>query len=303
MIENNKQAKKENKKTIKNSQKYKSIDGISDRQLGVGLWFVENRKKIKQSVIIFLIVFSASTLSYSTYHIAYYFLYGREQDRQVMQEMTTVFSDSQYLRQVMAPKNLLFSFTQAYYVDGRYDFLTKIKNPNPRHYGVFTYCFEETNNELACGESFILPDQEKYVMQLNKDISTGVGAINFVVKDISWRRITAHVIKDWDDYKKERFNFQVSDLDFNVFNNNYYLEFEIRNNSSFNFYKVPLHIILFGSQGEIGANKYTLRNLKSEEKTRLSITWPTGTQRASQVLVFPDVDILDQNNYMPYSGN
>ncbi len=303
MPKNNKQSKSESKKTSKKKRKYTSINGVSDRQLNIGLWLVDNRTKIKQSLIIFLIVFAASTLSYSTYHLTDYFLYGRKHDQKIMQEMTMSFSDGEYLRQVMSPEKLLFSFTQAYYVDGRYDFLTKIKNPNPRHYGVFTYCFEEVDNELACGETFILPGQEKYVVELNKDISGGVGAINFVVKDISWRRITAHVVKDFDAYKKERFRFFVSDVDFNISDNNYFLNFEIRNDSSFNFYKVPLHIILLGPQGEIGVNKYILRNLKSEERTKLSLTWPTGTQRASQILIVPDVDILDKDNYMPYSGN
>ncbi len=303
MPKNNKQSKKGSKKTIKKLGKYKGINGISDRQLNIGLWLVDNRKKLKQGLLIFLIVFAASTLSYSTYHLTDYLLYGRKHDQRIMQEMTTAFSDTEFLRQVLSPEKLLFSFTQAYYVDGRYDFLTKIKNPNPRHYGVFTYCFEEVNKELACGETFILPSQEKYVMELNKDISGGVGAINFVVKDISWRRITAHIIKDWDVYRKERLRFFVDDVDFNISNNNYFLDFEVRNDSSFNFYKVPLHIILLGPQGEIGANKYILRNLKSEERTRLSITWPTGTQRANQILIVPDVDILDKDNYMPYRGN
>ncbi len=303
MPKNNKQSKKENQKTSKKSGKYKSIDGISERQLNVGLWLVDNRKKLKQGLLIFLIVFAASTLSYSTYHLTDYLLYGRKHDQRIMEGMTTALSDTEYLRQVMSPEKLLFSFTQAYYVDGRYDFLTKIKNPNPRHYGVFTYCFEETDKELACGETFILPGQDKYVMELNKDIGAGVGAVNFVVKDISWRRITAHTIKDWNDYRKERLQFFVEDVDFNISNNNYFLEFEVRNDSSFGFYKVPLHIILLGPQGEIGANKYILRNLQSEERTRLSITWPTVTQRASQILIVPDVDILDKDNYMPYRGN
>lgn len=297
MTKNNKQEKK---KTKKKTRKYTSVDGISDRQLNIGLWFIENRKKIKQGLIIFLIFFAASTLSYSTYHLTDYFLYGQKHDQKIMQEMSQSSVDSEFIRQVMSPDNLFFSFTDAFYVDGRYDFMTKIKNPNPRHRAFFTYCFEEVDRQLACGESFILPGQDKYVLELNEEISGGVGAVNFVIKDISWRRITAHMIDDWESYKKERFRFRVSDVDFNIANNNYYLEFAIANNSSFNFYEVPLQIILIGSRGEIGANQYTVTNLKSEEKTRLSITWPTGTQRASQVLIIPDVNILDEDNYMPY---
>lgn len=294
---------KNNKQEKKSKNNYKSIDGLSNRHLDFGLWISENRKKIKQGFIIFLIVFVASTLSYSTYHLADYFIYGRSQDRAMLQELTRVNIDSEYLRQVMAPENLLFSFTQSYYVQGTYDFLTKIKNPNPNHYASFYYCFEEINRELACGESFILPGDEKYVMELNHEISGGVGAINFVIKDISWRRITAHMIDDWRSYKNERLRFMIETASFEVENNSYVLDFTVNNQSSYNFKEVPVQIILLGPMGEIGANKYRLRDLMSGQMVNVSMTWPVGNQRATFVLIIPDVDILDIDNYIPYSGN
>jgi hypothetical protein len=296
MVKNNKQEKKSNKN-------YKDNNGLSNFHLEIGLWISENRKRIKQGFLIFLIFFVASTLSYSTYHLTDYFLYGRYQDKLMLQDLTRIRSDSEYLRQVMAPDNLLFAFTNTYFVQGSYDFLTKIKNPNQNHYANFYYCFEESNRELACGESFILPGEDKYVMELNHKISGGVGAVNFVIKDISWRRITAHMIKDWYSYKNERLRFMVDMADFNIDNNNYSLEFTVNNNSSFSFKEVPLQIILLDSRGEIGVNKYKLRDLMSQQKVIVSMNWPVGPTRASQILIIPDVDILDNNNYIPYSGN
>ncbi len=294
---------KNNKQEKKSKKNYKSIDGLSNRHLDFGLWIAENRQKIKQGFLIFLIVFVASTLSYSTYHLADYFIYGRSQDRAMLQELTRANVDSEFIRQVMAPENLLFSFTQAYFVQGTYDFLTKIKNPNPNHYASFYYCFEEVNRELACGESFILPGEDKYVMDLNHEISGGVGAINFVVKDISWRRITAHMISDWNKFKNERLQFVIDMENFSIENNAYNLDFTVNNNSSFNFKEVPLQIILLGASGEIGANKYRLRDVMSQQKINVSITWPVGISRASMFLVIPELDILDSSIYIPYSGN
>lgn len=288
------------KKSIKN---YKGNNSVSNLHLDIGLWISENRIKIKQGITIFLIVFVSSTLSYSTYHLADYILYGRSHDKLMLEELTRVTYDGEYLRQVMAPDNLLFSFTNAYYVQGTYDFLTKIKNPNPNHYANFYYCFEEVDRELACGESFILPGDDKYVMELNHKISPNVGKVNFVIKDISWRRISAHTIKDWYSYRRERLQFIVDMADFDINNNNYNLEFTINNNSSFSFKEVPLQIILLGSRGEIGANKYRLRDLMSQQKVTVSMNWPVGNSRASQVLIIPEIDILDNNNYIPYSGN
>ncbi len=295
--------KKNNKQDKKSTKKYQSLDGLSNSHLNFGLWISENRKKMKQALIIFLLFFAASTLSYSTYHLADYFIYGRNQDRVMLQGLTSESVDGEYLRQVMSPKNLLFSFSQAYHVQGSYDFLTKIKNPNPNHYANFTYCFEELKRELACGQSFILPGDDKYVMELNHEISGVVGSIDFVIKDISWRRITGHMISDWRKFKNERLQFIVDMANFNIESNVYSLNFSVYNNSSFGFKEVPLQIILLGPRGEIGVNKYKLRDLMSQENVNVSITWPVGITQASQVLIIPEVDILDTDNYIPYTGN
>lgn len=305
-MENNNNSKDDLKKIEKEKKKalrkYKDLDGLSDRYLNIGLWLAENRKKMKQILVIFLLVFSASTLSYSIFHYVNYLLYGRAEDREMIKGITEDTIDSKYLRQVMSPNNLLFYYTRSFFVQGRYDFLTKIYNPNERHTATFYYCFEEVNRELACGNSFILPGEEKYILELNKQIDSGVGAINFVIKDINWQRITAHVISGYDAYRAERLNFKIETLDFNVKDNFYHLKFSIHNLSSFNYVEVPLQIILFSNEREIGANRYVVKNIKSKEKLELSILWPAGQEKANRLIIEPEVNILDENIFIPFTG-
>jgi hypothetical protein len=294
---------KNNSEKEKALKKYKDLSGISNRQLNIGLWIAKNKKTIKIGIVIFLLFFSASTLSYAAYHYIDYLIKGRFSDQEMLQSMSEVNIDGETVREVMAPKNLLFSLAQSFYSQGKYDFIAKIHNPNSRHQASFYYCFEEKDRELACGHSFILPEEEKYVLDLNKEVVGGVGAMNFVIKEINWQRITAHMISDLSDYRQKRFDFSINIDEFKIDNNFYNLKFTIANNSTFNYKEVPLQIILFNQQREVGVNKYTIRDFLNNSEEQLSIVWPVGVQRANRAIIIPEVNILNEDIFTPYSGN
>ena len=298
---NNSEEKKNNKMS---SKAYKDLGGLSEKHLNFGLWLLENKKKFKHALVIFLIVFSASTLSYSAWHYTNYMLYGRHQHKEMMDQYNVSLIDSQALREVMSPHNLLFSFTEAYFVNGKYDFITKINNPNPRHYAKFNYCFEAFNTELACGESFILPNEEKYVISLGHEISENISNPNFVIKDISWQRITAHVIEDWDRFINERFRFETEIYEFNKTENNFFnLRFSVTNNSTYGYYSLPLQIILYQNDREVAVNYYLVNDFKGAEKVNINLSWPAAFINANRVEIIPDLDVLDTENYLPFRGN
>lgn len=285
-----------------NKGKYKDLGGLSEKHLDLGLWFLENKKKFKQLLIIFLVVFAASTLSYSAYHFGTYWFKGRLEHKQMLADMTNVRLGSDELRQILAPDNLLFSFVRAFYVQGRLDFMAKISNPNPRHQASFYYCFEDGGKELACGNDFILPNQDKYLIQLAQDLTSSLSNLQLVIKDISWQRISAHQISDWDTFKSERLDLEIETQSFRLEGGNYNLSFSIANKSAYSFYQLPLQIILFNNQGESGANRYIVSNFRSGEKANLSISWPAGTDRSGSAVILPDINILDDSVYLPYTG-
>lgn len=283
-------------------RKYEDLGGLSEKHLNLGLWFLENKKKFRQIISIFLIVFAASTLSYSTYHLASYWLGGRAEHQKMLDDMTSVTIGSDELRQILAPDNLLFSFVKVFYVQDKLDFVAQITNPNPRHRADFYYCFEDGGRELACGNSFILPSENKYLIQLAQNLESSLGNVHLVIKDIAWKRISAHQIYDWEEYKKERLNLEIETNSFNLEGDSYNLNFSIANRSPYNFYQLPLQIILFNSAGESGVNQYLISNFREGEELDLSISWPAGASRSTQAMIVPNVDILDQDIFIPYSG-
>ncbi len=285
-----------------NKGKYKDLGGLSEKHLNLGLWFLENKKKFKQLILIFLIVFAASTLSYSAYQFATYWFKGRAAHQAMLVDMTNVTIGSEELRQIMAPENLLFSFVKVFYVDGKLDFMAKISNPNPRHRADFYYCFEDSGKELACADSFILPNEDKYLIQLAKDLGGSLGNVQLVIKDIAWQRISAHQINDWEQYRNDRLNLEIKDNNLKLERGSYNLSFSITNNSPYHYYRLPLQIVLSNTSGESGANQYIVSNFRSGEKVSISISWPAGVDRATKAIILPDIDILDDNVYIPYTG-
>ncbi len=289
-------------KLHKSTKNYQDLGGLSDRYLNLGLWLAENRKRIKQGIVIFLLVFSASTLSFSLYQFAIYFFYERDAHQQMLEEISSDPA-SYELRQLLAPKNILFYFVRSFNVQGRYDFIGKIYNPNPRHRASFNYCFEEGGRELACGNTFILPEEEKYVLELGKSLEDNVSSPQLVIKEISWQRITPHQITDWQEYYNKRVYFDIKIEEFAVINNNSYsLRFAIENKSTFGYYELPLQIILFNEQGESGANRYMIRQILAGEKMTISLVWPAGAVRSSRAVIIPEVDVLDDQAFIFYGG-
>jgi len=285
-----------------NKGKYKDLGDLSEKHLNLGLWFLENKKKFKQLIIIFLIVFTASTLSYSAYHLLSYWLGGQAEHQAMLVDMTNVKIGSEELREILAPDNLLFSFVKVFYVDAKLDYMAKISNPNTRHRADFYYCFQDGELELACDNAFILPSEDKYLMQLAQGITSSLGNVQLVIKDISWQRISAHKINDWSQFKNERINLELENTSLKTEGSNYNLSFSIANRSSYGYYQLPLQIILFNSAGETGANRYLLSNFRSGEKINLSISWPAGSERATKAIIVPDLDILNDDIYLPYRG-
>lgn len=278
-------------------RKFDDLSGISVRQMNIGLWLSENRALMTRLLTIFLIVISAFFYIYSTYAYIIYF----------MSEPI----DNQLEHQVMSPRNVVTPMTvglaTAFRSGNYYDLSVALLNQNDNFWANFDYCFYQGSREIKCGQDFILPSQEKQLIELGVDISSGEGII-FKIEDIFWSRINRREIPNWEQFYKERIKFKFSDVNFfsatksglseNLKLNS--LEFTLLNDTPYSYYQVDFDILFYSNTRLIGVQKYFGENIKTNEEREVKLSWPGDLSSVNQVKILPHVNIIRDSVYLKY---
>jgi len=279
---------------------YRDLSGVSLKEMNFGLWLSEHRRLIAKIIIIFLIALSAFFFIYSSYNYVVYFLFGNSNEELVDNLITSP-------RNITS--NLEISPLMIFKNGDHYDLNVKLKNPNEKFLGKFQYCFEQSEQEIHCGEGFIFPSAEKYVLALGQELNSE-DSITFRIKGIFWQRINVRQIPNWEDFLFSRLNFSVENLVFYPVNRSGLservglnsLEFQITNQTAYSYYDVPLQILMYSGSELVGAQSYSLTNFVTGEKRNVNISWPGGLQSVSRTEVKADVNILDDSVYLKYQG-
>ena len=304
-MENNNQEEKieENSISKVNIEKYKDLDGLTMKKLNFGLWYLEHKKILLNSLYIFLIIIGVVTwfLFFKTF--GHYVLIGMNEDQKLIDDMINNpgISHEQVLKmsaqaiQVKSADVILNS-------NGTYDIVTKISNINKKYFSRFSYSFDVNNKKIGPFEGFVLPSEEKFLILLDQEFSRRPSSVNLDIKN-SWSKLDGHVIRDWAPYRDNYIDFVVENKVFsNPKESNLseklnlsVVEFDIINNSAYSYYLVDLDILLYSRGKLVSVSKYSLEKFISGETRHVNITWPGKVTRADLVEVHPNIDIMADN--------
>lgn len=276
--------------------KYRDPSGLSLAKINFGLWLSEKRKTISRIFIIILILVSIFFFSYSIYN---YILYFTQQE-----------NTPEPVVNITAPRNqvsdLVISDTQALKINGYYDFVTSLSNPNERFRASFEYCFLESGEEIACEQGFVLPGEKKYLLALNKKVDKPLANVSVEIRDTSWQRVDNREIPDWPTFYKDRLNLSFSNVKVTpsgTSGGRNYLEFTVTNDSAYSYQQAPLNIIFYRDSQIVGVNRYVANNLMSGEKRLVRLSWATIMPGVNRSEISPDLNILDDMVYLKYQGS
>jgi len=281
---------------------YDDQSGLSVKSMNFGLWIAEHRRRIIKAIIVILILLSAFFFIYSSYNYIVYFISGDPNSQLINDNLSFA------TRQVT--NNLEIGSLQAFDTDGHSDLLVKVSNPNEKFMATFSYCFKLAETEMNCGQSFILPNDSKYILALAQEINGSRSELSFSVSNTFWRRIDAHQIPDWGNFYNTHLDFAVSDLNFasaansglsdkvNLSN----LGFTIKNQTAYGYYEVPLDIFLYNGSEVVAVNRYLLTNFLAGDTRDVNISWPGSFNSVNRTEVTPDLNIMDDSVYLKYQG-
>ncbi len=295
-------SKDENSNKDMDLKDYKDPDGPSLKELNFGLWIAENRKNLRRLLIIVLIIISAILFIYSAYNYFIYFKFNNT---------TLELANSSIPR---SPRkmvtNLKIYSLQIFSGSHSSDLAVRISNPNDKFMADFNYCFRQADKNIVCGQSFIMPSEKKYILALAQIVNTSSGNLKFNIKNISWYRIDAHEIPNWNNFSHNHLNFLITNLKFipaqaNVLSQRIglnTLEFSIQNQSPYGYYQAPLNLLFFSGGNLVGVNRYFLENFFSGEKKNIKIVWTGNLSMVDQTQIQPDIDLMSHSVYLPYRG-
>ncbi|OGF28574.1 hypothetical protein A2331_04220 [Candidatus Falkowbacteria bacterium RIFOXYB2_FULL_34_18] len=292
-----------------NLKRYKDPEGLTVRKMTIGLWFVEHRKMMINTFYGLLVLIGVATWGLFFYTFGSYLLFGIREDQLLLKGIIeTNIVDHQYLVSRGA-KELKIDRVQILKIDGKYDFLVQIENPNKEYWAEFDYVFFTKNQEFGRARSFILPGEQKFILSLGQEFDFVPLTAGINIENVSWSRINKHTYPDWQEFRNTHLNFKIEDIVFTSAKETLLtekinlsdLKFTVHNDTPYNYWNINFVILLKGQSNQIvGVNKYVLENVASEGVYNINVAWPGRIADVKNVFVFPEVDVTRDDIYIDF---
>ena len=283
---------------------YTEEEKLQQKSWKISYWYVTHKILLRRILIGALIAFSAITLGYGIWGFFDYLVLSRASQRQMIQEILYSTPLTQEWISSHAPRPIESSKVYIFTSADKYDFLTKIENASPYYWAEFDYRFVFSGGQTQTEKSFILPSQEKWLAVLSFPGQSRPTSARLEIESISWHRIDTHNIPDYEAWQAERLKFEIMDIEYissvsldkESFSKT---KFNAQNLSAYGYWGVGFYIIAYRGATPAGVNFVALDRFASGEKRTVEVSWFDTLSQVSKIEVEPELNILDETNYMP----
>ncbi|TSC96343.1 MAG: Uncharacterized protein Athens101410_57 [Parcubacteria group bacterium Athens1014_10] len=266
---------------------------ISKTQLKINYWLIANKQRLKMAWVLFLIILSVFLWGINIYK---WFRYAQEtvKFQQSMEEIGQNFIDWQAIHS----KNdfLPLEISDISFIplgNSRYDLVAQINNPNNK-WAVSRLDYRFFWEGREAGQStFILAQEKKFLLVLNIKSDIEPKGLNLEFLEVGWKRITAK--NKIPDFKSS--DFAVKDISSNPSLKR--ISFQVKNNSAYNFWTVYFKSILYQGDKVSAVNKIPANKFLSGQERLIEIPFQGDFPYFTRAIIEPEVNILDENNFMP----
>lgn len=268
----------------------------SQLKLKTAYWFVTHKVLLKKIglFIIFIILFSF--IGYGLYGFADYSLNFNEHDKLTAPIIENLINFKAFKIKIQPTPLKPGSVDILKAGQNKYDFLITLKNSDDRWFiKEITYQFAGSGFSSPESQDFILPSQNKFLLNLNQNSSPS--SLNLKIIDIQYERVRVPPDVSLEDFEVEAAEYIPSD---GSPLSQPRVKFKVTNNSIYNFWEVPFKIILYSRSLPVAVNITSITQFKSGESRNVEVVWLESQPRTiTRVLPIPDVNLFDAANYMP----
>jgi hypothetical protein len=299
----NKKVEAENKPI--NLERYHDPEGLTVDKMQFGLWLVENRLLLKKILLVILVGLCSIFWIYTMTGLFYYYVWGMNIDNKLANDL--VLTRVNYIRP--AKVDLQIDPVQVFHDDNnRYDLAVKVTNPNKKYWAKISYNFTISDQDTDVQNNFILVNDTKYMLLLGKDLANAPNNVQFNLKTVNWQMLSPHNIPDWEKYRSDHMNINISDIKFTPAGSTILaeklnlndLQFTAANNSAYNYWAANFIITLFNGNQLVGVNEYMQDNFFANQTKKIDVTWAGIIGNVDNAVITPDVNIMDTSIYRKY---
>jgi hypothetical protein len=292
-------------------------ENMSEKSLRYGYWFVTHKILLKRIGIIILVVLDAALVGWSGWGwISVYVLEAKSDEVTALQNGTTMLGADIHAENTAA--GLLVANASVFTASGKSDFAAEMKNPNKNFRADFTYHFSIGNQATADKRGFILPGDDKFLIDLGEKISAG-GSAALTITEIDWHKVDRHLIPDYAKFSADRLNFGITDAKFvpagggsNPFAGMVATPtstpasggptgettFTLTNNTGFGYKDLSFNILLMSGPELAAVNSTIISDVLPGETRQVELTWYESLPAISDTRVIPEVDIMNDGIYL-----
>lgn len=284
--------------------------GLSAFQLKAGMWYVRNKVLLRKLFLAVFILFDAGFVAFAGWRIVDLYAINPGFFPDIQGQIARPLVDYAPWQAQNRPTPLVpLEVLALPSTEGKYDLVAKFKNPNDRwNIPEFTYQFVHDGGTSPEKTAYLLPGQERYILELGVESESKLSTAQVNVWGIRWQRLSGLGIYDWEEYRADRDQIK-------VFNENYLSSrdlnlgeavpvsrsrFSVGNESTYNFWNVGFVILLAQNNRVIAANRTDSGSLVSGTTKNLEVSWFQRLPTFLDVLAIPDVNILDPSAFMDF---
>lgn len=265
---------------------------LTDKQLKWSYWYISNKLKIRRYVTIFSLLAAVLFWLLFGWQMAD-FIANYNFDQYRIGQMLFTSSPYQGLLDSLRPQELIISDTETFMEENsRYDFLISARNPNNDWLVTFDYRFSDGENASAYKQGFIMPGEEKYLMDLGHES----GASKLEITNQYWKRVVAV-----ESIINARLRFEVADEKLypgTVAGEPNRVVFKMSNNSAFSFWNVGAQVFLYSAGSLVSINYIDIKQFRAGETRQIEVDWNYRLPGIDSIEVRPDLNVFDENNIM-----
>lgn len=276
---------------------------ITEKQLNWGYWFVTHKLLLRRLLVVALILLNAALLGFSGYGLVSDLLNASARAQQLQELVTGGLNPA--IADAQAPQAMTSSNAQVLVSNGKYDFVSAVKNPNRYFSARFSYRFVTGSFATPPTVGFILPGEEKFVVALGQTADSRPSGAALEISNIVWRRIDRHTIPDWSAFSNQHLNFPITDISYTPG-----IEiapgkptigrttFTIVNNTGYGYYDLRLLVMMYRGPALAAVNTTILPTFAPGETRSGEVTWYEDFGAISQIKVVPEIDITSSTAYI-----
>lgn len=294
-----------NKKQDKLDRYADPTDDLSNRSLKFSEWYLRHKFLVRKILMGVLIAWSIGSVSFGIFGFTKYFLFDYAEDKLMMTRQVAEVQNYDYIKPLYAAKDLVVSGPQVFQsATARYDFSTKIFNPNDRWVVIIKYKYTYRSGETETRETILLPKENRPVVYFGHESGGYPVGVQLVLEDVSWRSINPHVIFDVQSFMDARLGFAVENFKFTKAGRssgllNHSIEFDLINNSVYGYWEPEFYIEFLNGAKTTGLYYIVMDEFKAEENKQIDVRSLVENLNVTDVVVHPIINVFNSSIYMP----